>query len=191
MYNLSMQIKLGNAFMWFLPNARIHLSDENPGPIQIDQSSLNTEEQKLITIGIATGQIVVSGFTKEEPKQEGPAVIVSQDNINNIHERDHVLAGRLQAVLNKRIPNLKKEIGLINDPRSLVCMIDLEKNGKARKDILLALNKKLEAIHNSVLASIKEIDTNATADQLDKLSKAFVADIIDIEETVVSIPLDE
>lgn len=174
--------------MWFLPNASIHLTEENPGPIEIDFSLFSTEEQNLIKIGVNTGQI--TGILPEEKKQEviiTPPTEVSRD----IYERDNILAGKLQILLKQRLPNIKMEIGKMNDSRILNNLLSLEENNKNRKSITDLIKLKLEEVYKNVLASIKEVDINTNVDQLDKLSRSFVDDIVDIEDKEVIVPLEE
>lgn len=182
-----MQIKLGNSFMFFLPNGGCHLTEENPGPIDIDFDNLSNDNKNIIKTGISTGQII--GTLPEEIKteQQYPPVEVVKD----IYERDHILAGKLQIILNQRLSNIKVEIGKMNDSRLLNTILTLEKNGKNRKTITSLIQAKLHEVSSAVLASIVEVNTNANVDQLDSLSRSFANEIIDGEETEVVVPLEE
>ncbi len=182
-----MQIRLGNSFMWFLPDASVHLSEENPGPIEIDFDNLSSDNKNIIKIGINTGQII--GTLPQEIKTE--QLIKPTEVVKDIYERDNILAGKLQVILNQRIPNIKIEIGKMNDSRLLNTILTLEENGKNRKTIVSLIQSKLHEVSSAVLASIVEVNTNANVDQLDSLSRSFASEIEDIEETEVIIPLEE
>lgn len=174
--------------MWFLPNGAYHLTEENPGPIEVNLDNLTQEEKNIIKVGINTGQII---GTLPEIKEEVVQVIKPSEVVKDIYERDNILAGKLQVILNQRIPNIKIEIGKMNDSRLLNTIMILEENGKNRKTITSLIKSKLEEVSKAVLASIVEVNINTNVDQLDSLSRSFVGEIVDIEETEVTVPVEE
>lgn len=183
-----MEIRLGNSFMWFLPNGACHLTEENPGPIDIDFDTLTKEEKNIISVGINTGQII---GTLPEIKKEEVVQIKSSEVVRDLYERDNIMAGKLQVILNQRLPNIKMEIGKMNDSRLLNNILILEENSKNRKTITSLIKLKLEEVSKAVLSSIVEVNISTNVDQLDSLSRSFVNEIVDVEETEVTVPVEE
>lgn len=186
-----MQIKLGNSFMFFLPNGSLHLTEEDPGPLEVDFQSLSSEEQNITRIAITTGQIINLSGEIEPVKENNKKEEANQEIIKDLYERDNILAGKLQIVLKQSLSNIKVEIGKINDSRTLNFILQMEQAGKARKSIIQLVNQKIENIQKEVLASITEINTNAKTDQLDPLSRSFVSEITDVIEEEVEVQLEE
>ncbi len=174
-----MQIKLENSYMWFLPDSKkLHLTEENPGPIEIDKNNLSPEEIKLISIGISMGQI-----SCDEPLEQKQ--IVPPENI--WIDNDVSLQHKLKIILNKKIPNIKKDIGFLNSSRQLKVLSELEKLGKNRDKILSLIDQKLESINNVVLSSIKEdinIPIRVDPDEL------LAGEIIESDDVVVEVPIE-
>lgn len=170
-----MQIKLNTdiAFFWFLPNGKIHLSEENPGPIEVDLNTLTDEEKSIIKIGITTGSLF-GVLPIEQPIHKEEAIYI---HINH----------KLTTILNKKIPSIKKEIGLLDNQRELQLLFELEKKGKSRNKILDLINAKLSVIINTVQSSIIEdnsIEVTVSDDEL------LTKDIVESDEETRIIELN-
>lgn len=185
-----MQIKLGNSFMWFLPNGSVHLTDDAPGPVEVNFDALSQEEKNIIRIGIQAQQIF--GTLPEEKEIKKEEVKPPTEAVKDIFERDNILAGKLQVILKQRIANIKLEIGKINDSRILGLLLTLEEDGKGRKSIIDLIKMKQENVYKDVLSSIKEVNAPANTEQLDPLARSLINDIVDVVEAEeVEVPLEK
>ncbi len=154
-----------NQIMWFLPNGKCHLTLENPGPVEVDFESLDKESQKLIIIA---GRNKVITLSKEDsalveifngniiPEFVKPVPQVTKTIIEAIVEKRSEEEIKLRAILNKSTHTIKKEVCLLEDPRLLQSLLDLEKSNLNRKKVLEIIIECQESFHTNVVSSIKE-----------------------------------
>ncbi len=183
-------------WLWFLPNSIVHLTDENPGPIDIDFGSLSKENQKLVIIGVRNKQIVCSEtepkllaiynpqqsiiqHTKSTPNvDEGASTVVSEEEIKKIASNK----------LNLTLLNIKK-FTLSNDNiRLLRTMLELEKDTRNRKSVINNIQLKLDTLISQIHSSIEKENTSIVAILPDPLADQL--DIVDSEVEERSVELE-
>lgn len=186
-----------DAFMWFLPNAKLHLSFENPGPIEIDIASLSDDEKKLVILGSRDKQIILS--EKEDvllkliaPPTLSPVVAETPKTVTvyeSMKENVDSVKKRMQTILAKSKPTIKKEIGLLDDIRSLKLMLECENEGKNRVDILVLLTNKIKNIESKIVTDIDNTDPDLNYIKQNESDPAnqLVIDESEIEEREVSL----
>lgn len=187
--------------VWGIPEAKLHLSFENNGPIPITPSTLSPFHRKVIYMNIMTG-ILEADDTKElerflfqKPAAEKKNI---QDNLtivkNGKQSVDMVQrAGHLKKLLNNSVASLRR---LLPDcePDDLNILLNLEKNAKNRKGVIKlieTLKEKIIAKKDSEVASSvgREAGNITTSSwRIDPIvvsgtSRLFAGQLTDIEES--------
>ncbi len=148
---LSLNSNNPNVFMWFLENATVHLTDENPGPVEIDFEGLNKDSQKAVVMGIRTGHVICSEPVEKlynlymgQPITIPPPVIKPQV----------IDTSNMEKLLKKSVSAIKKYAGLSIDIRDLRLMLELEKANKNREEIVSSVEKRINLLSATVEKSI-------------------------------------
>lgn len=183
-------------FMWFLPKSTIHLTDENPGPIDINFQELSKESQKCIILGLQKNQITCSeelsvlqaihGGQQQVYKVPVLANVEEEEAHNTVseYEVNKIASDRLNQTLNY----LQKYIAGCNDIRLLRVMLELESNTRDRKHVIENINDKLESLSLAVQKHISKSAGPAARPQ-DPLADSY--SVIETQERVVEVPKEQ
>jgi hypothetical protein len=185
-------------FMWFLPNASVHLTDGNPGPVEIDFKSLSKENQKLVIIGIRNKQIKASEselnlldiLNDKQPSHTAvnPIATFNTDDEHPLIESEEDLKVLASTTLNKVATTIKKNIESSTDIRLMRIMLELEKNTRNRKSIVSCIENRLNLLSESVLKDInKHSISNTKYSDIDSLAGNMEVTESDTEERVVEL----
>ncbi len=212
-----MQISLKNKDktpMWFLPGTRIHLSFENPGPVEIDFDSLSSQNKNQIVLAINRGLLEgkLPFTTRVEPQPllvnkeiiEIAPPIVETFNIAPAKEMEVTdyqkeKVKELKKFLNKSWVSIKKNIRSFS-LSDLKTMIALEKEGKDRKVVKDLIDEVLSLHQSQVLKNISIEETNVVALDTTKTTVMSglkrehwnnIGDIVESEEEAISFKLGE
>jgi len=170
-----MKIQLKNAFMWFIDNGLYHMTEENPGPIDIDFEHLPKTQQLQVIMGIRTGKISTDRQVDELYSIFNPVAKPLQ--VKPLENISHIVMEpiNLAPILNKTISTIKKEIGLIEDIRNLRLLRELESQGKQRKSILSLIQSRLDNFTSDIQKVISNESnyTELPLHGMDKIEASF------------------
>ncbi len=178
----------------------IHLSDENPGPIDVDWDSLTSQEKQLVVSGIKK-HMVISNI--DVSKLEVPVVVNNRPpsflpvpsqvvpKMLTIEDAQDTYLNSIRPLLNQTAATVKKEVGATDDIRKLRTMLEIERGDKNRKGTVALIEERLTYLMDKVATNIDNDQTILSIPQehLDKLAESM--GVTDSEEKVVTVPLDE
>lgn len=177
-------------FMWFTFDSLIHLSEENPGPLDIEFSELPREHQYTIILGVKNRQIkstvdimnLLDVYKGSIPNHTTGELANVDEDMPQIVESDEDRKQSAMALLTKTPTTIKKNIENSKDIRALRIMLELELTTRNRTAIISALQSKLEVLFTVVQESIAKDSGPALP------SKSYIdpmADAVDIVESEV------
>lgn len=144
---------------FYLPDSKIHLSFENPGPISIDSSNLTKGELSQIEKAMIANSLFVKDFVVEtkDPKKESSKVTIKDLETNRI-----LVIENAKKTLSAPISALLKSIKNNSDITHLKAMKEWEHDHKSREKVLNALDDRINSISASLSLSIgNDLDDSA------------------------------
>jgi hypothetical protein len=196
-----MKIQLGKTFMWFLPGGKYHLSDNNPGPIEVDYDSLSPQEKTIVVQSIKSGKIV-----GELPEPKATVAPVQAPHISTLNmdlsdvspiivtsaeQREKLpreAERQANAMLAKTLGTIKKEIAGENNIRILRFALEEEKANRNRKTIVSALQSKIDYLSSQVITKIENAKPGPELKAHSKeevLANSFSIEESEVEEITV------
>jgi hypothetical protein len=182
--------------VWGLPEAGLHLSFENNGPLPITLSKLAPLHRKIIYLNIASGILEADDIRElEQFVFQKPSGTRMEEDLSIIKKGrksvDMVAkAGKLKKLLSNSVSTLRRllpEYGM----EDLDVLLNLEKNSKNRKTVIKLIDtlkdKIIEGQDKSVAASVGrsagDIPTQSWRSDLKGVEKVFENNLDDIEES--------
>ena len=154
------RIKLiNNTPMFFIPQ-KLHLTVDNPGPVEIDAGALTPQEKTWVNNASRSGRIELTplpGYTPPVvtpvaiPQQ--PIVKVSAEQLKSDAEQKRLrLSADARVTLKATVPALQKHIEKSSDLLKLRSMRELESEAKKpRPKVLEALVARIQQIEAAVV----------------------------------------
>ncbi len=186
---------------WFLPSGKCHLTSDAPGPIHVDFTTLTPDEQKCIILAGRSKTIDLSIHDTElvevfnnsinpvAPPIFTPVVETPSKTLSDYVENQNELRNQLSNILNKSNSSIKKEIGLLDDPKSLKILLELETNGNNRFKTIECIKSRLEYIENAIISTISnDADESTELPSVDPIADNM--EVVDSEVEIREIPLD-
>lgn len=181
--------------MFFLPG-KLHLTYENPGPVELDPSSLTDEEKSWINQAYATNVLFVDNPNKKEElkKKAEVAETLARTPIEMpevMTEKKAEVLEQVKALLSSKVSAIKSSIKTSDDILLLRIMKEVETDGKNRKSVKASLSDRITEIQSKVIEALGgdqgEIGVHVTDASLRNLPE--VEEVA--EKTIQIKPLDK
>jgi len=142
--------------MFFLPG-KLHLTFENPGPIEVDPSTFTEQEKAWITQAHKMKVLLVNNpnkdvVSKHEPEnaeRPGARIPINPDPVISATRAESIK--KVKALLSGKVESVKKAIVASDDILLLRLMKDAEAEGKKRISIFDALNTRLGEVQTNLV----------------------------------------
>ena len=145
-----LQLTPNNAF-WSLvePETRnliVHLTFQNPGPVEVDYDSLAPELQKIIDNGILLKNIIrVDTEPEPEVVEEEQEVLDNMAGMEDRKVKAQLL--NIEQLLKLGVRGVRDQLRTnLYDVEYITRAIETEKEGKARQTVIKALEQKLNKL---------------------------------------------
>lgn len=152
---------------FFTLPGKLHLTFDNPGPVQIDPDSLSDQEKRWVNEGARAGILKVHNPNKKvektEKKEEAPEPVeVLREGLQfregpENPERDKLVEG-IKKLLSGKVGDIKKAIQGSNNILFLRLITELESKGKKRSSVIDAANEQLKELHAKVASIVGASD---------------------------------
>jgi hypothetical protein len=143
--------------MFFLPGGKLHLTFDNPGPVEVDPEKFDAQEKAWITQAHKGGVLFVDNPNKKDTTP-GPAVAQeTHDAMTPIEGSEQVFDRRdetleqAKALLSGKVGAIKKAITATDDILLLRLMKEAEYTGKKRSSITKALDDRLGGLQSKLI----------------------------------------
>lgn len=136
---------------FFLPVVGIHLSYENPGPVEVDQTKLSPSELKQVQNAVMNKSIIAKGFnpiTSQEVKPKAQITAI------DLETKRILVIENAKKSLSAPLPTLLKAIEKNPDITHLKAMHEWEIEHKNRDKVVDALKNRIDAISKALSLSI-------------------------------------
>lgn len=192
-----MLVKLNEEKAPFCQIGSYYLTFGEPGPHDIDVDSLTEEQKKQLAYNVKRGVLETDEDVNDlldTPVQYSTPEERPIQKVQPIQAKtpDEIIADdikELRALLRRKIPEVKK-VAQDMRPARLKRLLELERETKARKGIMIFLNDLL-ALHESTVAARVGQDDVGGKHQIDLHAVSTqVSDIVESEEEEVTIELE-
>jgi hypothetical protein len=148
--------------MFFLPN-KLHLTFENPGPVEIDPSTLTEQEKAWINQAYKQTVLFVENPNKKEDQVQPPPVSVEEAKVeartpvkttDQVFNRRDESTKQAKALLTGKVSAIKEAISASNDILLLRLMKETEAGSKKRKSVLASLDEQLDLMQTGLYHEI-------------------------------------
>ena len=185
-----------NETMWFLIGTKIHLSFENPGPVEVDIDSLRTDQRQQLIWSLQKGVLksdkplqevtakpqVAKGYAAAALTAEVKEAVSTPTVLDEANEERRK---KLKVALAAPQNTFKKELKTHN-VSDLRLMLELEQEGKNRKTTLNLLETAISKHQAEVMKNVTVEDSNAANPDAKKLLGGSKVNWQNIEEIVES-----
>jgi|SRR5579863_1244688 len=184
-------------FLWFTSDSFVHLTEENPGPIDVEFSSLSKENQHIIILGVKNKQIKSSvDIMNLMDVYKGSIPSHTTGELANVDEESPLVESEQDrkqtaiALLAKTPTTIKKNIENMQDIRVLRLMLELELSTRNREPIVNALQSKLEVLFSAVQTSIAKDNSPAIGlkSYVDPLADALSVIESEVKKVTFNLP---
>lgn len=150
--------------MFFLTSGKLHLTFENPGPVEVDPDSFNPVEKQEITRAAYSGvlhvvnpnkQVEVNVETQEPVKSAEPIPVQDFTQEPPNPQRKKKVA-EVNDLLKKSVKGVKQALAKTDDILFVRLVLEQEKKNKSRKSVLSAASERLTAIQNQVTEELNK-----------------------------------
>lgn len=192
------KLELISSSMFFIPGI-VHLTYENPGPVEIDADLLNPQQKQWINNAHRQQKIKVTNPHPVEAKPQPQVAVATKPAApsktakeiqQDVEQARLRIIGDATNTLKATVPAIQKHVEKLSDIKKLKAMRDLEKEGKRREKVLAALDKRIGEIERAVTGltgeGLKETDILVTDPKLRNLPE-----VEESEEDIVTINLGE
>jgi hypothetical protein len=191
-----MQISLKSPnYLWFTPGSEIHLTEENPGPVDINFDNLSKDIQKLIVIGVQTGKLNCSESSdillnkySSENKLNITVGTLNVDEESGYSPSQDFIKKLALARLSEKLNDIENFLKTSNDVRLVKFMLELEKENKDRNKVIQILTSKLDDLTSKIQISITNERSILQTNVKDPLADQF--EIIDSEIEQVEVEVE-
>jgi len=189
-------IQLKEAPLFMIPG-KIHLTTENPGPVELDPSKLTETEKAWVNNAHFQRKVHVENPNgpsekkaavqqpKPEPKDQEPSMFKDRD----------AEVEKIKKLLKMPLNSLKKEMENTENIKVLRMVKEQEEaRKKPRKSLLKIVDEKLKAVEATVLERVggSDVGDKLNPVRVGQMNSEFVSEITDVEErTVVVRPATE
>jgi len=127
-------------------NLLVHLTFQNPGPVELDYESLDDRHKLIVKQGLALGYI--EQVMIEEPVEEPVVEVVEEDQLKGPEDRRvEVQLLTAEELLKKGVRGVRDELrDKPYDSEFLTRAIAVEKEGKNRVTVAQALEQKINKL---------------------------------------------
>jgi hypothetical protein len=153
-------IKLvSNSGMFSIPN-KLHLTVDNPGPVQIDAGALSPQEKLWVNNASRSGRIelvplpgyVPPQLVVTKPTEVQPVKLTAEQLKSEAEQKRLRLTADAKVTLKATVPALQKHVEKSSDLLKLRSMRELESEAKKpRSKVLEALNVRIAQIEAAVV----------------------------------------
>lgn len=164
------RVELTDKVPFFLIPNKLHLTWENPGPVDIDITGWNQEQIKWLSNAKMNGSVHVKNLNPEIPFMPQVSQPAPQSSPDNSSIQDKFLAIKKEVtnaahkLLRKQLKTILIAIEESNDIVQLKVLLDLEATGANRDKVLEPLNKKIQKMSSKLSSSLgPDLDSSAFA----------------------------
>lgn len=160
-----MQISLNKdrCSMFYLPDSKIHLSFENPGPVEVDENLLSLNEYKQVRNAAHVGTITTTGAKITNPTIQDKPSIFKVTDYESIKIKLYETAKTVMCKPDSEILLAVASMDIV----LLRASLDYEQKNLKREDILFALNARIKELGN-ILSSKMGLDVALTSNFKEK-----------------------
>ena len=193
--------------MFFLPKAKIYLTNEAPGPVLVDLETLSDEDLRALRYAIMTKQVesdipispinvpivrdsVANGLVRHDTTPvvvpAAPILLVKKpaDKITNERQKE------LVTLLGQKLFSIYKDLKLITNLTELDFLYASEKRGKKRKSILNKIIEAKREFEDQVQEAVKQ-ETDFQMPKKYRVGEELVGDISEDESEEIELTITE
>jgi hypothetical protein len=176
---VTISLNIDKQSMFFLPSGKLHLTYENPGPVELDPASLSDNEkawinqaynERVLFVDNPNNKTTAEPTTPEELKLEDRVPVEMKEHI---FERQEALREAARSLLTGRANAVKKAVDESDDILLLRLMREVESEGKKRKGILEKLDERIKDVQSNLVHELGgdqgELGTHLTSTALKNL----------------------